>query len=228
MADLVVAQQHTERFAASPAELLFVDLAEQLALVEFDGPLGIPRQLVPPHAQHADLDVLGFSFLLDQVPQSAPRRLQPLKTRMVKDRVQLLVQQAVQLGDVAIQQAGQLILVGNNGGAACPVQPHPQGGGWRRFLQKVVQHARRLRLRRASRLDDPVENAGAGFWRNRPRRAVRPRGVRRSLRLPVQDCIHAGSGTRPYLVNCGMRATSRMDVVNSSSCSQGLSQQTAL
>ena len=43
--DLVIAQQHAVRLAAGHVELLFVDLAEQLALIELDRPLEVRFQL---------------------------------------------------------------------------------------------------------------------------------------------------------------------------------------
>ena len=76
VADLVVAQQHAERLAAGVPELLLVDLAEELALVELQGPRLVLR---PVRAQETfrtrTLIVLVASgSLLDQVVQARARR----------------------------------------------------------------------------------------------------------------------------------------------------------
>src|SRR5262249_62098001 len=105
VANLVVAQKHAERLAPRVAELLLVDLAKELALVELQGLLQVARQLLPRDVEHPDLDVLRAGRLLDQVVQPAPGGLELLEGGMVQDRLDLTLQQRIEAGGVPVQEA---------------------------------------------------------------------------------------------------------------------------
>jgi len=48
-----------EWLAARRPKFILVDLAEQLALIEFDRPFGVAGQFLPGDAEDADLDAFG-------------------------------------------------------------------------------------------------------------------------------------------------------------------------
>src|SRR5690606_6092581 len=92
-----VADQQSKRFAARTTEFVFINLAEQLALIELDGALEIAFQFPAANVQHANLDIRRLLLVdtLDEILESAPRAFQLLKLRMVQNRVQLRVDQLV-------------------------------------------------------------------------------------------------------------------------------------
>ena len=69
---LVVADQRAVGLAARRAELVLVDLLEQLALVELDRALQIARQVALRQVQHAQLQAGAGLAVHHQVVQSAP------------------------------------------------------------------------------------------------------------------------------------------------------------
>ena len=112
--NLVIADQNAERHTSGRSEFLAVDLAEQLALVELDGMLGVPRQLFPGDIQRSNSDIAPLLDLIDQIAQSMPRRLDLLKPRMMDDGVELIRQQCIQQSDVAAEASGKFRLAPGN------------------------------------------------------------------------------------------------------------------
>ena len=69
---LVIANQRPVRLAAGRAELVLVDLLEQLALIEFDRARQVAEQLAFRQVDHAQLQVRARLAVHDEVVQPAP------------------------------------------------------------------------------------------------------------------------------------------------------------
>ena len=109
MLDGVVAQQHAEGAAAGHAELVAVDLVEQLALVELDGAFLVAAQFGPGQVEQAQHHRLGVLRLLHQRAHPAPGAFQRLEALVVQDGVDLFGQQRVDRRDVAVEGGAQLV-----------------------------------------------------------------------------------------------------------------------
>ena len=123
MAQFVVDDQETVRLAARHAELFFVHLAEQQALVEFDGALEVAADLRPADIQHLDLQPVGQFGTVDQPGQAAPGSFQLAQARMVQDGINLLGEHRIDRGDVAIDRIAQGLLVDPQPRAAFGAEP---------------------------------------------------------------------------------------------------------
>jgi hypothetical protein len=99
VAELVVADQQTERRAAEHAEFPLVDLLEHGALVELGGPFEILQQILLGDVEGADLQHRPGLALLDEMVQAAPGRFQFLEFRRVHHFVQLRGDERIQLRD---------------------------------------------------------------------------------------------------------------------------------
>ena len=97
--EFVIAHQRRKWSAAEDAELLFVDLLEQRALVEFRRALEVAQQFRLRRVEHPDLQLVAGFTLIHQVLQPAPRAFQLLEARVVQHFVQLHRDQAVDFGD---------------------------------------------------------------------------------------------------------------------------------
>ena len=155
--NLIVAQQQAERLAAGRAELVAVDFAEQLALIELDGPFEVAGKLVPSDAQQADFDVLRPFGLFGQILQPAPGGLQFLEPRVVQNGVHAVGEQAVQVGHVAAQETDDLILGEARRAPPGEGQPPRQRllQGWR--AEEVVQACPGRAVYGSGGLDDRVD-----------------------------------------------------------------------
>ena len=122
--DLVVAQQHAERFAPGMTELLFVDLSEELALVELQGPHLVLHQLRPGEVQDPYLDHTIDRHLRNQGVQPSPGGFQLLEGGMMEDRVDLPGQQGIDPSDVAVELPRDLVPCWQGYGR--PLQAEPQ------------------------------------------------------------------------------------------------------
>ena len=109
----VVADQRAVRLAARGAEFIFVDFLEQLALVEFYCLGQIAGQFPLADVEHAQLQAGSGLAVHDQVVEPAPGTFQLGELRRVHDRVQLLGQLAVDLGDCPVEGAGQVAVEGD-------------------------------------------------------------------------------------------------------------------
>lgn len=89
MPDLVVAQQDAKGLSPRMAKLGLVDFAEQLALVELEGPRLVLDQFIPRDVQNADLDGIVVGQFSGQVLKPAPGRVQLLKAGVMEDGVEL-------------------------------------------------------------------------------------------------------------------------------------------
>jgi hypothetical protein len=88
-AELVVADQGRERSAAEDAELFFVDLLEEGALIELGRALQIAQKILLVDIEQLDLEhVVGFA-LVEQVLDAAPGAFQLLERGVVQNFVQL-------------------------------------------------------------------------------------------------------------------------------------------
>jgi hypothetical protein len=101
LVEVVVADQAAEGLAAELAVFLFVDLLEERALVPGRALEALERlaQVGLRDVHHADLQHLVGFGVVDEVVQAAPGALELLEVGVVQDRVDLLRQLAVELGD---------------------------------------------------------------------------------------------------------------------------------
>jgi hypothetical protein len=53
---MIITDQQTEGLAAGHAKFFFVNLAEEVALIEFDRALQVSAQFCPAKVEHSDLD----------------------------------------------------------------------------------------------------------------------------------------------------------------------------
>src|SRR6516162_9359339 len=89
LAELVIADQRSERSAAEHPILLLVDLFEKRALVELWRLLNISQQLLLGDIQDPDLQADTRLAVVHQVLQAAPGTFQLLERRMVHHFIQL-------------------------------------------------------------------------------------------------------------------------------------------
>ncbi len=123
--DLVGADQDAERLAAGRAELLLVDLLEQLALVELDRPLEIAADLRPADVQQADLGG-GAGGAVDQIGDAAPVRFELLQPGRVQDGVELRRDQGVDPGDLTVDRRQQRPAVAQQARSLRPPEPEDE------------------------------------------------------------------------------------------------------
>ncbi len=81
LAEFVIADQRCERRAAEDAELFFVDLLEQRALIELGRALQIAQQVLLADVQDLDLQLVAGLALVQQILQPAPGAFQLLESR---------------------------------------------------------------------------------------------------------------------------------------------------
>ncbi len=95
--ELVIADEGREGCTAEDAELFFVNLLEERALVELRRALQIAQQVALGDVQHLDLEhVAGFA-VIHQVLDAAPGAFELLERLMVQHFVQLHRDQPVDL-----------------------------------------------------------------------------------------------------------------------------------
>ncbi len=102
LAELVVAEQRPERSAAEDAVLLLVHLLEQRALIEFGRALQVTQQILLRDVEHLDLERRARLRVVEEIAQSAPRRLELLELGRVHHLVQLQRDQMVDLCDTRV------------------------------------------------------------------------------------------------------------------------------
>ncbi len=88
--ELVVADQRPVGLAAGRAELVLVELLEQLALVELDRPVQVLEQLPLGDVEHLDLQLGAGLAVHHQVVQAAPGAFHLLELGRVHDGRELL------------------------------------------------------------------------------------------------------------------------------------------
>src|ERR1039458_7053037 len=98
-AELVISDQSAERLAAEGPELFFIDLLEELALIEFRCFLQIAQKVLLADVQDLELKHGAGLALIQQVPQAAPGGLQLLKLGLVQYFIELHGKQPVDLSD---------------------------------------------------------------------------------------------------------------------------------
>src|SRR5271157_1561094 len=104
LAEFVVADERRKRLAAKDAEFIFIDLLEHHALIEFGSALQVAQQFFLADVENGELEHgVGFA-LVHQVLDAAPARLQLLKSRMVKDFIQLQRDKMIDLGDARVDR----------------------------------------------------------------------------------------------------------------------------
>ncbi len=113
---LVVADQGAIGLAAGRAELVLVDLLEQLALVELDRPAEVAVQLALGQVEHAQLERGAGLGVLHQVVQPAPAALELEELRIVHDRVELLRQLGVDRLDGLVERPREVAIEGDGAG----------------------------------------------------------------------------------------------------------------
>src|SRR5260370_26904683 len=101
-AELVVPHQRTERIASESTVLFFVDLLEDLALVEFDCLIQVLEQIRLADVHELDLKAARSLGLLYEIVQTAPSTLQLLQGLGVDDFVELPGNQGVEVGDATV------------------------------------------------------------------------------------------------------------------------------
>ena len=130
VAHLVVDDEEPERFAAGGAEFVLVNPAEKLALVELGGAVEVAAQFRPADIEQADLHPRARLDAVDQPVDAAPGGLQALQPGGVQDGVELVGDQRIEGGDVAVE-AGEDI-VGAAPPQEAPVRGAPAGQGFLR------------------------------------------------------------------------------------------------
>ena len=109
-----VDDQEAIRFTARRAEFLLVYLAEQLALIEFDGAFQIAADLRPGDVQHLDLEPAGKFRAVHQPRNTTPRAFQLAHAVVVQDGIDLLGEHGVDRGDVAVERIAQRLFIDGN------------------------------------------------------------------------------------------------------------------
>src|SRR5271169_964043 len=104
LTEFVVADERGKRLAAENAELIFVDLLEHHALVEFRSALKVTQQLFLADIQDAELEHRAGFALVHEVLDPTPAGFQLLKSRMMKDFVQLEGDKVINLGHTSIDR----------------------------------------------------------------------------------------------------------------------------
>ena len=163
VAPLVVADQRAVGLAARRAELVLVDLLEELALVELDGAGEVAIELALGQVEHAQLQRGAGLRVMDQVMQSPPRALELEELRIVHDRVELLGQLGIDRLDGLVEGPGEVAVEGDRAG--------------QRLLDQVLDEVLgAIRLGLLGIAEDLVQQAGCRFGRRRC-----SRGLRRAL-----------------------------------------------
>jgi len=101
-AEFVVSHQHAKWASAQCSVLLFVDLLEGLALVEFDGFIQVLEQIVLADVQQLDFEAARSLGLHHEILQATPRTFQFLESFGMHDFVQLPGNERVQLRDARV------------------------------------------------------------------------------------------------------------------------------
>ena len=103
----VVDDHQAKGLAAGRAELVFVDFAEQLALIEIDRAFQIAANFRPGDIHRLDLQLGALLHPIDQPSQSAPGTLKLAKAGIVQNGIELFRKNGVERGNVAVQCAAQ-------------------------------------------------------------------------------------------------------------------------
>ncbi len=109
--DLVVDDEQTERLAARLAELVLVDLPEELRLIELDRAGHVALQFPPTGCQEPDLKRPVGREAADEPGEAAPGAFEPLKARLMQHRVELGREQAIDGQEVPVDQSAQALRV---------------------------------------------------------------------------------------------------------------------
>src|SRR5580704_9641879 len=104
LAEFIVANESGKWFAAENAELIFVDLLEHHALIEFRSALKVAQQLFLADVKNPQLEHRAGFALVHEVLDPTPTGFQLLKSGMMKDFVQLKGDEMVNLGDTSIDR----------------------------------------------------------------------------------------------------------------------------
>ena len=106
MLQLVVGRDQPEGLAARRAELLLVDLSEQVALVEFQRPARCRGRLPPSvHLQQLDANpATGRRKPVDEPHQAAPGAFEATKPGVVQDGIELRGDQGVDGRDIPVER----------------------------------------------------------------------------------------------------------------------------
>ena len=221
VAHFVIDHQQAIRLAARRAELFLVDLAEQQALVEFDGALQVAADLRPADVQDLDLQPVGELDAVDQPGDAAPGAFQLAQAGVVQDGIDLLGQHGIDRGDVAIDRIAQRLVIDAQPRAAFRAEPEIDRIAGRR-AEELAERVRQRGIAAAGEAARQHRVAHRGRSDERRVDGCRRSGgqvhgevQRRSPRRPPD----AEGGDQPAAA--GMRATMRRLVVSSSICSHG-------
>ena len=105
--NIIIAQQNAEWFAARRTELLVINQVEQTALIKVRRTLNVTGDILPAGIKKPYFGIFCINERIDQKPQTAPGTLQLLISRVVNNRVDLLINQLIQHGNLLIQPATQ-------------------------------------------------------------------------------------------------------------------------
>ena len=104
----IVADQRPKGCTAEGAELFFVDFLEQRALVEFDGSSSLCSRSFFRGIEHLDLEA-GAGFALSTRYWSPRQSLQLLELLVVHHLIQLLSEQAIDIGNSGVDRCLQVL-----------------------------------------------------------------------------------------------------------------------
>ena len=109
--EFIVADQRAVGFAAGRAKLVFVDLLEELALIELDGPAEVAVEIALAHIEHADLQGRPGLAVHDEVIEPPPAAFELLELGAVHDRRKLGGDLLVDELDRLVEGDRQILLV---------------------------------------------------------------------------------------------------------------------
>ncbi len=147
--EFIIADQRAVGLAAGRSEFIFVDLLEELALVEFDRPAEIAVELALAHVERADLQGGPRLAVHDEVVEAPPAAFELLELRRVHDRRELGGDLLVDEPDRFVEGDRQVFLVDDRSFE-------------RLFGQRAQQFLRLLRLGLLGCRDRLIEQAEFG------------------------------------------------------------------
>src|ERR1700730_17872208 len=112
MTNFMIDDEQAVGLAARRAELFLVHLAEELALIEFDGALEIAAERQPGNTKHLHFDPARRIEPGDKPGKTAPAALEEAQAAVVENRIELGANQRIKSRDVTIERAAAVFRMG--------------------------------------------------------------------------------------------------------------------